>query len=151
PAVEESDHVVAIKRILPSMAEDADFITMFVDEARISGQLHHPHIAEIYELSQVGESHFIAMEYVWGKDVLQLQNRFRRMKATMPFPMAAFIATRMCYALDYAHRKLGADGQPLGIIHRDVSPQNVLVSYHGDVKVIDFGIAKAASRSTRTH
>ena len=142
--------VIAIKRILPSMSEDADFIQMFIDEARISGQLNHPHIAQIFELGRVGDAHFIAMEYVWGKDLLQLQNRFRRLKQTMPFPMAGFIGMKLAEALDYAHRKKGPDGKGLGIIHRDVSPQNVLVSYQGEVKVIDFGIAKAASRSTKT-
>src|SRR3954467_14784966 len=87
PSGEPNGKLLAIKRILPSMAEDADFITMFIDEARISGQLNHEHIAQIYELSKFADSHFIAMEYVWGKDVLQMQNRFRRLKSVMPFPM----------------------------------------------------------------
>ncbi|HEX2573885.1 MAG TPA: PEGA domain-containing protein, partial [Polyangia bacterium] len=150
PLQGEGGKILAIKRILPSMAEDADFIQMFIDEAKISGQLHHSNIAEIYELGRVDNSHFIAMEYVWGKDLLQMQNRFRRLRQTMKPAMAAFIASRMCQGLDYAHRKTDASGKLLGIIHRDVSPQNILVSYEGEVKVIDFGIAKAASRSTRT-
>ena len=148
--VEGFEKILAIKRILPSMAEDADFIQMFIDEAKIAGQLNHANIAQIFELGRVQDSHFIAMEYVWGKDVLQIQNRFRRMKATMPFPMAAYVAAKMCEGLDYAHKKKDAGGKLLNIIHRDVSPQNVLVSYDGEVKVIDFGIAKAASRSTKT-
>jgi hypothetical protein len=147
---EGNGKILAIKRILPSMAEDADFIQMFIDEAKISGQLHHSNIAEIYELGRVDNSHFIAMEYVWGKDLLQMQNRFRRLRQTMKPAMAAFIASRICQGLDYAHRKTDASGKLLGIIHRDVSPQNILVSYEGEIKVIDFGIAKAASRSTRT-
>lgn len=147
---EGNGKILAIKRILPSMAEDADFIQMFIDEAKISGQLHHSNIAEIYELGRVDNSHFIAMEYVWGKDLLQMQNRFRRLRQTMKPAMAAFIASRICQGLDYAHRKTDASGKLLGIIHRDVSPQNILVSYDGEIKVIDFGIAKAASRSTRT-
>ena len=147
---EGNGKILAIKRILPSMAEDADFIQMFIDEAKISGQLHHLNIAEIYELGRVDNSHFIAMEYVWGKDLLQMQNRFRRLRQTMKPAMAAFIASRICQGLDYAHRKTDASGKLLGIIHRDVSPQNILVSYEGEIKVIDFGIAKAASRSTRT-
>ncbi len=148
--VEGFEKILAIKRILPSMAEDADFIQMFIDEAKIAGQLNHANIAQIFELGKVSDSHFIAMEYVWGKDLLQIQNRFRRMKATMPFPMAAYVAAKMCEGLDYAHKKKDAGGKLLNIIHRDVSPQNVLVSYDGEVKVIDFGIAKASSRSTKT-
>ena len=148
--VEGFEKVLAIKRILPSMAEDADFIEMFIDEAKIAGQLNHANVAQIFELGVVDDSHFIAMEYVWGKDLLQIQNRFRRMKQTMPFAMAAYCVAKMCEGLDYAHKKKDAAGKSLAIIHRDVSPQNVLVSYDGEVKVIDFGIAKAASRSTKT-
>src|SRR5258706_5967194 len=127
--VEGFEKILAIKRILPSMAEDADFIQMFIDEAKISGQLNHQNIAQIFELGRVDDSHFIAMEYVWGKDLLQIQNRFRRMKKTMPFDMAAYCVAKMCEGLDYAHKKKDASGKLLNIIHRDVSPQNVLCSY----------------------
>jgi serine/threonine protein kinase len=148
--VEGFEKILAIKRILPSMAEDADFIEMFIDEAKICGQLNHANICQIFELGRVGESHFIAMEYVWGKDVLQMQNRFRKMRSTMKAEMAAFIASKLCEGLDYAHKKKDAAGRPLGIIHRDISPQNILISYDGELKIIDFGIAKAASRSSKT-
>lgn len=148
--VEDFEKIVAIKRILPSMAEDAEFITMFIDEARIAGQLSHANICQIHELGRIDGAHFIAMEYVPGKDVLQLQNRLRRVGARMPLPMAAFIAARVCDGLDYAHNKLDAQRRPMNIVHRDVSPQNVLVSYAGEVKIIDFGIAKAVSRSAKT-
>ncbi|MBK6847952.1 MAG: serine/threonine protein kinase [Proteobacteria bacterium] len=148
--VEGFEKIVAIKRILPSMAEDADFITMFIDEARIAGQLSHANICQIYELGRIEGAHFIAMEYVSGKDALQLQNRLRRVGKRMPLPMAAFIAACVCDGLDYAHSKLDVNRQPMNIVHRDVSPQNVLVSYAGEVKVIDFGIAKAVSRSAKT-
>jgi hypothetical protein len=148
--VEGFEKILAIKRILPSMAEDADFIEMFIDEAKICGQLNHANICQIFELGRVIDSHFIAMEYVWGKDVLQIQNRFRKIRHTMKPDMAAFIAAKLCEGLDYAHKKKDAGGRPLGIIHRDVSPQNILVSYDGEVKIIDFGIAKAASRSSKT-
>lgn len=148
--VEGFEKIIAIKKILPSMAEDADFIQMFIDEAKIAGQLNHANICQIFELGRIDDSHFIAMEYIWGKDLLQIQNRFRRLKRYMPLPMAGFIASKMCEGLDYAHRKKDATGKPLNIIHRDVSPQNVICSYEGEVKVIDFGIAKAASRSSKT-
>ncbi len=148
--VEGFEKILAIKRILPSMAEDADFIQMFIDEAKICGQLNHANICQTFELGRIEDSHFIAMEYIWGKDLLQIQNRFRRMRKTMPPNMAAHVASKVCEGLDYAHRKKDATGRPLGIIHRDVSPQNILVSYEGECKVIDFGIAKAASRSSKT-
>jgi serine/threonine protein kinase len=148
--VEGFEKILAIKRILPSMAEDADFIEMFIDEAKICGQLNHANICQIYELGRVSDAHFIAMEYVWGKDVLQMQNRFRKLRQKMKPEMAAYIACKICEGLDYAHKKKDANGKPLGIIHRDISPQNILVSYEGELKVIDFGIAKAASRSSKT-
>jgi len=148
--VEGFEKILAIKRILPSMAEDADFIEMFIDEAKICGQLNHANICQIFELGRVDDSHFIAMEYVWGKDVLQIQNRFRKLRQTMKPEMAAFIGAKLCEGLDYAHKKKDAAGRPLGIIHRDISPQNILISYDGELKIIDFGIAKAASRSSKT-
>jgi tRNA A-37 threonylcarbamoyl transferase component Bud32/uncharacterized membrane protein YgcG len=148
--VEGFEKIIAIKRILPTMAEDLEFIQMFIDEAKIAGQLSHANICQIFELGKITESHFIAMEFIWGKDLLQMQNRFRKLRQTMPVPMAAFIAAKMCEGLDYAHRKKDARGNPLSIVHRDVSPQNILVSYEGEVKLIDFGIAKAATRSSKT-
>jgi serine/threonine protein kinase len=148
--VEGFEKIIAIKRILPSMAEDGDFIEMFIDEAKIAGQLSHANICQIFELGKIGDSHFIAMEWIWGKDLLQISNRFRKLKQTMPIPLACYVAAKVCEGLDYAHRKRDAQGRPLQIIHRDVSPQNVLVSYEGEVKLIDFGIAKAAVRSSRT-
>ncbi len=148
--IEGFEKLIAIKRILPTMAEDDDFIEMFVDEAKIAGHLSHANIVPIYELGKIGESHYIAMEFVWGKDLLQIMNRFRRLRKRMPPAMVASIGSRMCEGLDYAHNKRDRRGNPLNLIHRDVSPQNVLVSYEGQVKVIDFGIAKAASRTTKT-
>ncbi len=148
--IEGFERFVAIKRILPTMAEDEDFIEMFVDEAKIAGQLTHANIVPIYELGKIGESHYIAMEYVWGKDLLQIMNRFRRMRRRPSPAMVAFVGIKICEGLDYAHHKTDRQGRPLNLIHRDVSPQNILVSYDGHVKVIDFGIAKAASRTTKT-
>ena len=148
--VEGFEKVIAIKRILPSMGEDRDFIKMFIDEAKIAGQLSHANICQIFELGKIQGSHFIAMEYVWGKDLLQIQNRCKRLGRVVPVQMACYIIAKACEGLHYAHKKRDPMGNPLEIVHRDCSPQNILVSYEGEVKVIDFGIARAASRSSRT-
>jgi serine/threonine protein kinase len=148
--VEGFERFLAIKKILPTMAEDQEFITMFIDEARISVQLNHANVVHIHELGKYDETYFIAMEYVAGRDLRTILERYRRRKEIMPTAQAVFIASKMCEGLDYAHRKKDARGQDLGIIHRDVSPQNILVSYEGEVKIIDFGIAKAANRSQKT-
>src|SRR5690349_11088399 len=148
--VEGFEKIIAIKRILPTMGEDRDFIKMFIDEAKIAGQLAHANICQIFELGRIDGSHFIAMEYIWGKDLLQIQNRLRKTKQPMPIQMASFAIAKVLEGLDYAHRKRDPLGRPLEIVHRDCSPQNVLVSYEGEVKVIDFGIAKATSRNSRT-
>ncbi|HUQ01178.1 MAG TPA: protein kinase [Kofleriaceae bacterium] len=148
--VEGFEKVIAIKRILPSMGEDRDFIKMFIDEAKIVGQLSHANICQIFELGRTDGAHFIAMEYIWGKDLLQIQNRLRKLKGQMPVAMACFLIAKVCEGLDYAHKKRDALGRPLEIVHRDCSPQNILISYEGEVKMIDFGIAKAASRSSKT-
>ncbi|AEI68171.1 serine/threonine protein kinase [Corallococcus macrosporus] len=148
--VEGFERILAIKKILPTMAEDEEFITMFIDEARISVQLNHANIVHINELGKHDDTYFIAMEYVAGRDVRTMLERYRRRKEIMPTAQAVFIASKICDGLDYAHRKKDARGQDLHIIHRDVSPQNVLISYEGEVKVIDFGIAKAANRSQKT-
>ncbi|WP_224372980.1 serine/threonine protein kinase [Hyalangium versicolor] len=148
--VEGFERFLAIKKILPTMAEDQEFITMFIDEARISVQLNHANIVHIHDLGKYDETFYIAMEYVAGRDLRTILERYRRRKEIMPTAQAVFIASKMCEGLDYAHRKKDARGQDLSIIHRDVSPQNILVSYEGDVKIIDFGIAKAANRAQKT-
>ncbi|GAB4299165.1 MAG: hypothetical protein Kow0090_14630 [Myxococcota bacterium] len=148
--VEDFERLIAIKRILPNIAEDEEFITMFIDEAKIAVQLTHANIAQIYDLGKVDDSYFIALEYVHGKDLRAIWDRLRKKGEFMPSDMAAFIIHKVCEALDYAHRKKDKNGKDLNLVHRDVSPQNILVSYEGEVKVIDFGIAKAARKSTKT-
>ncbi|HEX6245136.1 MAG TPA: protein kinase, partial [Polyangiales bacterium] len=144
------DQIVAIKRILPNIAEDREFIGMFIDEARIAGQLTHPNICRIYELGRVGADHYIAMQFLWGRDLLKVMNRFKRAGLLIPPPMAVFVAAHAAGALHYAHNKMDASGVPLHIIHRDVSPQNIIVGYSGQTKLIDFGVARAASQSQKT-
>jgi eukaryotic-like serine/threonine-protein kinase len=148
--VEGFERILAIKKILPTMGEDPELVSMFVDEARIAVQLSHPNIVQVLELGKHDETLYIAMEYISGRDLRQLLDRFRRRGQPMPIPQACAIAARVCDALDYAHRKGDASGKPLGIVHRDVSPQNVLVSFDGGVKLIDFGIAKAERRLQKT-
>jgi len=138
--------MVAIKRILPQLAEDANFVDMFISEAKTAVELNHPNLCQVFDLGLEGNEHYIAMEYIQGKDLLALHNLCRRTRQRLPVPLAAYIGARMADGLDYAHRRRGPDGQSLGIVHRDVSPQNVLVTYDGGIKVIDFGIAKARAR-----
>jgi eukaryotic-like serine/threonine-protein kinase len=148
--VEGFERLVAIKRILPTLAEDGEFVRMFVDEARIAAQLSHPNIVQVLELGKHEGSLFIAMEYVSGRDLRQVMERHRKRGEPMPLPQACLVVAEVCEALDHAHKKRDAQGRPLGIVHRDVSPQNVLVGFEGGVKLIDFGIAKAESRLSQT-
>ncbi len=142
--------LLAIKRILPAIAADQDFISMFIDEAKISVQLDHPNIARSYELGRSNDLYYIAMEYVAGRDLRTLFERRRRKGEVVPPALAAYVMSRVAEGLDYAHHRKDADGRDLQIIHRDVSPQNVLISYDGEVKIIDFGIAKAANKILKT-
>ncbi|AEI69068.1 serine/threonine-protein kinase [Corallococcus macrosporus] len=144
------ERLVAIKRILPNIAEDDEFISMFIDEAKISVQLTHANIASIYELGNIVGSYFISMEYIPGKDMRAIFDRCRKKGEPAPVPLVAFCVSKMCEGLDYAHRKKDGMGRDMNIVHRDISPQNVLISYEGEVKVIDFGIAKAAGKATKT-
>src|SRR4051812_21617332 len=148
--VEGFERLVAVKRILPSIAEDQEFITMFIDEAKISVQLTHANIAQIFDLGKVGDSFFIAMEYVHGKDLRAIFDRARKRGETVPVPMACYLAMKVNEGLDYAHNKKDPSGRELNLVHRDVSPQNLLMSYDGEVKLIDFGIAKAAGKAGKT-
>ncbi len=142
--------LVAIKRLLPSVAEDEEFARMFIDEANIAGQLHHANIAQVYDLGRIEEHYFIAMEYVQGRDLRAVFDRLKRIKRGVPLNMAVYIVAKACEGLDYAHRKKDAQGRPLNIVHRDISPPNILLSYEGDVKIVDFGIAKATKKLTQT-
>jgi hypothetical protein len=144
------ERLVAIKRILPNIAEDDEFIGMFQDEAKISVQLTHANICQIYELNRIAQSLYIAMEYVPGKDLRSIFDRARKKGEPPPVPLVCYVIGKLCEGLDYAHRKKDSYGRDLNIVHRDVSPQNVLISFEGEVKVIDFGIAKAAGKVTKT-
>ncbi|MEO1273022.1 MAG: serine/threonine-protein kinase, partial [Myxococcota bacterium] len=146
---EQFETPICIKRILPHYSDDENFVNMFIDEATIAAQLAHPNIVKIYEFNAYDGSYFIAMELVDGKDLKQTLELAYRKQTRLTAPMIAYIARDVVSALHYAHARR-VDGKPLGIIHRDVSPHNVLLGFNGDVKLTDFGIAKAASRLTHT-
>jgi TonB family protein len=149
--VEGFQKTVAIKKILPYMTDNAAFVSMFIDEAKLAAQLSHPNIIHIYDLGKIGSDYYIAMEYVEGKDLRSLLNAARQRGVALPLGLALLIAVRLGSALDYAHRKRDFEGREMGLVHRDVSPQNVLISYDGDVKLCDFGIAKAVLKVGQTH
>jgi serine/threonine-protein kinase len=142
--------LVVLKRILPYLAEEAEFVRMFLDEARIAAALHHPSIVELYELGHLEGSTFIAMEWVDGIDLRKILQKEQEKGGAVPVGVAAYLVARLCEGLQHAHFARDADGKPMGIIHRDVSPQNVMVSYDGGVKLVDFGIAKATAWMSRS-
>ncbi|HEY7213332.1 MAG TPA: serine/threonine-protein kinase, partial [Thermoanaerobaculia bacterium] len=148
--VEGFQKTVAIKRILPHMTDNAEFVGMFIDEAKLAAQLTHPNIVHIYDLGKIGRDYYIAMEYVEGKDLRSLLNAANRKGMPLPLELGLLIAARLASALDYAHRKRDFEDRELGLVHRDVSPQNILLTYEGDVKLCDFGIAKAAAKASQT-
>ena len=148
--IEGFEKVMAIKRMLPNLTEDADFVTMFIDEARISAQLTHNNIGQVFEFGKCDDHYFIAMEYIQGLDLRTVHKVFFNSAQPMPVNVVLRMIRDVCNGLDYAHSKLDAAGNPMNIVHRDISPQNIIVSYDGAVKVIDFGIAKALDRATQT-
>jgi serine/threonine protein kinase len=141
---------IVVKRVLPHVAEDTHFVEMFVDEARLAMQLSHAHICHIYGFGEEQGSYYLAMEWIDGMPLSKVIRRAREQDGGLPLVIALKIIAQVADALDYAHRACDQMGEPLGIVHRDVSPQNVMVSFDGPVKLLDFGIAKATSHSTRT-
>src|SRR5687767_12909678 len=143
-------HLVAVKRVLAHLAEDDDFIQMLVDEAKIAGLLKHANIARVYEFARAHGEYFIAMEHVDGKDLRSILERCRQQQQPIPPQHAAFIAAEVAGALHAAHVAVDTGGRPLRIVHRDVSPSNVICAYTGEVKLCDFGIAKATLSKVTT-
>ena len=143
-------HLVAVKRVLAHLAEDDDFIQMLVDEAKIASVLRHPNIARVYEFARAHGEYFIAMEHVDGKDMRTILERCRQKKKPMPPEHAAYVGAEVAAALHAAHTASDAKRRPLRIVHRDVSPSNVIASYTGEVKLCDFGIAKATLSRVNT-
>jgi TonB family protein len=149
--VEGFQKIVAIKKILPHIADNDEFITMFADEAKLAAELNHPNIVHIYDLGKIeAGGYFIAMEYVEGTDLRTILRSGRNVNLPLPVPLAVYIASKVASALDYAHRRRDPRGEELKIVHRDVSPQNILISHEGEIKLCDFGIAKADRKVSRT-
>ncbi len=141
---------LVIKRILPHCSADKDFIDMLIQEAKLSVLLSHANIVQVYDLSKVNDDYYIAMELIHGVNLRDIMYRCREIGKPLPTAIAVYIASEICKGLDYAHRKTDQNNQPLNIVHRDVSPQNILLSYEGEVKIVDFGIAKAAMNISHT-
>jgi serine/threonine protein kinase/Tfp pilus assembly protein PilF len=141
---------MAIKRLLPHLADEENFVQSFIDEARLAATLRHQNIVQIYDCGTTEGFYYIEMEYLVGKDLTQVLNAATRHAQPLSLAYALFIVAQICLALDYAHKQKDAQGKPLNIIHRDVSPQNIVITYEGNVKMVDFGIAKAATQSTKT-
>ncbi|MBX7102332.1 MAG: serine/threonine protein kinase, partial [Myxococcaceae bacterium] len=139
-----------VKRVLPHLAADAGFVSMFLDEARLAARLDHPGIAQIFDLGKVGTDYYLAMEYLAGEDAAAILAKLEDRQRQLPVPLAVQIVALAADALHFAHEHRGDDGRPLQVVHRDVSPGNLFVTYRGQVKVLDFGIAHGAGRLGRT-
>lgn len=146
----DRERLLALKRTLSEYSEEDDFISMFTDEARIASGLTHPNICHILDHGEVGDQRFLVMEFIHGKDLKVVAHRARQRGELVPTELVAFILARIASALHEAHTKRNSKGEPENIVHRDISPQNILISYEGQPKLIDFGIAKAKDRLSKT-
>lgn len=148
--VEGFEKFIAIKQILPHLAHEEELITSFIDEAKLAALLNHQNIVQIYDFGSMENSYFITMEYLFGKDLRAVNAKAKEKGSPVTIENALYLISKACAGLDYAHKLKDFQGKSLNIIHRDISPQNVFLTYEGDVKIVDFGIAKAASQSTIT-
>ncbi len=144
------EKVVVIKRILPNLGRQERFVQMFLDEARLAARFNHPNVVQIYDLGEDSDSFFIAMEYIHGEDIKSIVRQCARKKERIPIDHIVKIFSGALDGLHYAHNQSDLDGRVEGVVHRDVSPHNILVSYQGGVKLVDFGIAKARSQISTT-
>ncbi|MGD9151607.1 MAG: serine/threonine-protein kinase, partial [Desulfobacterales bacterium] len=142
---------VAIKKILPHLSDEGNLVKAFIDEAKLAALLQHENIIQIYDFGSIDGEYFIAMEYLFGKDLRKLIHKLRKSGDPLDLESTLYIISRICDGLDYSHKLRDLQGKPLNIIHRDINPQNIFLTYEGQVKIIDFGIAKAASHNSTTH
>ena len=148
--LEGFEKTIVIKRIRPHLSKQVSFVKMFLNEAKLAAQLNHPNIVQIYDLGKISDSYFIAMEYIFGRDMRRIIPKADALGIPFPMVYALKIASSVCEGLYYAHQKVDLYGNPLNIVHRDVTPENIFVSFDGTVKVLDFGIAKAANNIEQT-
>src|SRR5215470_5425194 len=144
------EKLAVIKKVLPNLAADEQFISRFVDEAQVAIKLQHVNVAQVFEVGRVGNEYFLALEYIEGRDLRRTLALLTHRRQRLPVDLALFIARELANGLAYAHRRTTSDGASLHLVHCDISPPNVLVSFEGETKVIDFGIAKSAMRGTAT-
>ena len=148
--VEGFEKFIAIKQILPHLAHEEELITSFIDEAKLAALLNHQNVVQIYDFGSMENSYFITMEFLHGKDLRSVNAKAKEKGTPVSLENALYLISKVCAGLDYAHKLKDFQGKSLHIIHRDISPQNIFLTYEGDVKIVDFGIAKAASQSTIT-
>jgi serine/threonine protein kinase len=148
--LEGFEKLAVIKKVLPHLAADESFISRFVDEAQVAIKLQHVNVAQVFEVGRVGDEYFLALEYVEGRDLRRTLGFLGHRKQRLPVDLALFVGRELANGLAYAHRRTSQDGASLNLVHCDISPPNVLVSFEGETKVIDFGIAKSALRGTAT-
>jgi serine/threonine protein kinase len=142
--------IVTIKRMLPHLSASPEFVSMFVDEARLGARLEHPNIVRTYEFGEHEGKYFTVMEYLPGEEVSKLLNRAAGSKQPLPLNVGVHIAMQVCSGLHFAHELTDSDGNPLGLVHRDVNPSNIIITYGGEVKLIDFGVAKSKTNTSQT-
>ncbi len=146
----EANGRIVIKRILPHLTANSRFLKLFLDEAKLAARLSHPNIVRIFELDEVDGAWFVGMEYVAGRDLREVMRRANEKNVQVPVGVACKVAMEVASGLDYAHRSTDPSGRPLKLVHRDVSPHNILLGFDGSVKLIDFGVAKAANKAVHT-
>jgi len=144
------EKIIVIKRILPHLAADPAFVAMFINEAKLMAQLTHPKIVQVLDFGDVGGQYFIALEYIDGADALALLRAAAQKRVRVPLNLVVFVVAEILDALDYAHTALDMDGRPMRLVHRDISPSNIFIARHGEVKLGDFGIAHADDRGAET-
>ena len=142
--------VVTIKRMLPHLNGLPEYVAMFIDEARLGARLEHPNIVRTYEFGEQDGQYYTVMEYLPGEDLVKILNRASATKEPLPLNLAVYIAMQVCSGLHFAHELTDTEGNPLGLVHRDVNPSNIIITYSGEVKLIDFGVAKAATNASQT-
>ncbi len=144
------EKLCVVKKVLPHLTDDPSFSKRFLDEAKVAVQLTHGNICQVFDVGEVDENLYLAMEYVEGKTIGKLAARVRERGMELPAPIVLWLGARLCDGLSYAHRKTDQGGRPLGVVHRDISPNNVIVTYEGEVKIIDFGAAKSTVKEEKT-